>query len=440
MLTTQNFGIMSTFKSTAATAIAILVLAALLLSIQSKRMAETKAELARLEARTAELDPSSRHADRDRSRRKPASVRELVHSGRGDRKAIFGDLLSAFMEQDQTAMTFALSSLGPMDAARYAELLAAAREYPGSDGARRILLGILAPLAPADARQGEIESLIAGNQGPAATAILCRWAEDDPGAAMRWFIDKKANSQLFGTAVEDRTEIHMLASLLTTLTRVNPTHAVSLYTQLALTPSEGWEHATEAIAKAMGELLAEGKGSAEFNILLATADAKTRQALVAEAARHALPQAGLDDYAGFVGEHLANPSEAHELVVDRIVSSGGSPEAQLADARRLMPGMDETMAISRIVKAHAEDIKATRQWVDGLPAGANRDAGLLEVSRLLAFSYQNFNDSYETAKRIADPAARDQMMQAVAIRWMERKPDTARTTLPPEVLRNLPVE
>lgn len=437
--TTQTLGIMSNAKIATSTTIAVLAISAIPLSIQAKRMGETEAELARIESRAAELDPSRRSSGRDRSRRGPASVRDLLAAkGGSDLQATFAQLIAAFMEQDQTAVGIAVSSFGEIDAARYAELLAAAKDYRGSDEARRMLLGILAQLAPLDARQSEIDGLLSSNQGPAARNILGRWAADDPEGAIRWFLDKKAKGELFGTAVHDRTEAHLLAALLQGVMRKNPTRAVSLYTALSVSSPEGMEHATDAIAKGMGQLLAEGKGSAEFKILLATADAGTRQTLVTQAARYAVPRGDLDAYARFIRENLADTSAGSELILDRIISTGDTPDSELANAKRLLGETGEAQTIDRIVGVRAEgDMQGTRDWVDGLPAGAGRDAGLRAVSRVLAVR-KNFGEAMDAAKRIADPAVRDMAIHGFAMDWIEADAPAARAALPKEILRTLP--
>lgn len=439
VLTTEVLGIMSTVKTISVTALAVITVAGLPLAMQASRLNTTGAELASLDNRLATLEGPSRRAGPGPRLRRPTTVRDLLGPGRNETtQAVLTRMLAAAMDGDETAMLRAYASFGDLDAGRYAELLAEANAFPGSDGARRMLLKVLAEFAPIDARAGEIDGLIAGNQGPAAGNLLRSWAKDDPESAIRWFLENKAAGKLFGTAVRDRTETNLLASLLSGVVQKDPARAVALYSELGAAPADGWDNAAAAMASRMGELLANGKGAAEFKTLLANAvDPLLRERLVDEAARHAVPRGDLDAAARFIGEYLEGPAR-DELMLSRIVSSGEEFDAQFANAKRLLNDIKEANAIDAIVSVHSEgDIQGVRAWVDGFPAGADRDAGLRAISRVLSFRSE-FAEALAVANRIGDPATKSAAIRGFAIEWMQKDAAAARAALPADLIRTLP--
>jgi RNA polymerase sigma factor (sigma-70 family) len=444
LLTIQSIGIMSTAKSATITAAAVLALAGIPLSIQASRLNATGAELASLEKRLATLDGPSRRAGPGPRLSRPVTVRDLLGTGGNeDTQAVLTRLLSAAMDGDETAMLRAYASLGDLDAGRYAVLIAEAKAYPGSIGARQRLLKILAEFAPIDARAGEIDKLMADNHAPAAGKLLRNWAKDDPEAAIRWFHENRAAGKLTGPSVIDQTknqtEINLLNLLLSGVVQKDPARAVDLlYSERGTLSDNEWHDAADDVARKMGELLADGKGAAEFKAFLAkSSDPDLRGRLVDEAARRAVPRGDLDAAARFIGEYLEGPAR-DEVLLSRIVYSGEEFDTQFANAKRLLNDVKEADAIKKIVGAHFQtDLQGLRAWVDGFPAGEDRDAGLGAITRVLSVSSE-FTEALAVANRIADPATKSAAIQDLAMEWMQKDAAGARAALPAEIIRTLP--
>jgi RNA polymerase sigma factor (sigma-70 family) len=439
LFTTGIMGIMTTSKTIPVAAIVLLTAAGLPLALQASRLGKAEAELAGLESRLEALATPGRQPRPERINPAPATVRDLIGvKANEDTRAILTRLLEAAMEGDQAALLRARAYLGGLDAGRYSALLAEAKEFPGSDDARRLLMNVLAELAPPDARAGEIDKLVSDNQAPAAGKLLQGWAEQDPEAAIRWFLENKAAGNLVGTAVSDRTETNLLANLLSGLVRKDAARAVALYAELGAAPADGWDNAASALAKGFGELLAEGKAAAEFQTLLATtADPLLRQRLIDEAARHAAPRGDLDANARFISSYVAGP-ERDEMVLFRIVGSGDSFDKQLANARRLLNDMKQAKAVDAIVSVHGEgDIEEVRKWLGGLPAGDERDEGHRAICRMFSYRSQ-FTEAFAAANLIRNPAERTAAIRSFAMEWMENDEAGARAALPADVIQSLP--
>ena len=441
----QTLGIMSTVKTVSATAAALVALAAIPFAIQSKQTAALEDELAKLQSRSAALaasdpQPNAQQAGSiaERSGAKRVTVGDLMKSGGPvDAEALFAAVVDAITTQDMIGMVRAFIQIAELNAEEYQQLMADVQAVEGNQGIKMMVRQMLTRFAVEGTQAQEMDRLMADGDASSASKMIKSWAEQDPDAAIAWFREKRASQELLGTAVNDHTEQGMFALMLAGIVRNDPAKAMQLYTEFHQDPDIDWTRPARELAKGLAPLLAEGRGRAEFQQLLASIeDAQLRSSLVGQAALAASPGGDYATAARFIKTNIEDPAERDQFLITQLTTQPLSIDEQIEAARTHLP--DSLGAAVEQIAIHWSQVgnRKLQAWLEAQPPGEVRDTACVATAKYATLE-SRFEEALEHTKQIGDPEKKKEVMGILARRWFERDEAAARAALPAAMIEEL---
>ncbi len=221
-LLTNALQTMGAFKLSSITAVAVLALAALPLSLQYRKLAALEAQLASsttsqrttwdesafLQTQATPANPAARPLD-------ATALLNAVHEGVAGRNLL--------------VLLKASAALATLTDTQSEELTAAVESHPALESTRELALQLLSESrTDADPAQ-EIERLLAMKVDAIAYAdLFAQWMKDDPKSAEAWYWDKVEAGELLGTGVSDRPDEFLRGHLMAGVARHDPRRAVDM--------------------------------------------------------------------------------------------------------------------------------------------------------------------------------------------------------------------
>jgi RNA polymerase sigma factor (sigma-70 family) len=231
-LVTNTLLTMSSAKSFALAAAAVVALCLFPLIRQHSEAARLRAEIATLEKPAVSGIPS--RPSLPTAARDSGPARTLRERLENDRQPVevgplLDDLMKVMMEQDVAGLVRVLTPVARMTPADYARLMKDLEAHDASTEAKSTALLILTSFAPETDFRERLESLI--RQGATPTMLgepLRLWAASDPDAALAWFETARADGKILGKGVNSDPAPGIFAEILVALAGTDPDRAFDL--------------------------------------------------------------------------------------------------------------------------------------------------------------------------------------------------------------------
>ena len=433
---------MSTAKSSAITAAAVIVIGLIPILQLEGKATRLQSAIATLESRPTRA-PLPGAAP---SRRAPATTadgnlafRDLLERANLPVAAdtFLADLMKVATEQDMAGMIRVLTPVANMDPSRHSQLMKEIEAHPGNSEAKAVALQMLGSLAPETDYRQSLESMIRQDlKSGAWSDVARRWAQSDPDAALAWFREMNASDALLGKGVESQAAPYLLSELAAGMAGKRPEQALEIAARM--TPEE---RSTSRIAgklvPALTSAYLETGDSRLLDRLLATEQQDHRKERLVDAASEVIAAArDLDAARAFLARFV--PEGDSEALNARMLSFLSDAE-QVPFARRadwIVGHLDPQSAADRIRHIIGEQMEHGHDpadWIRAQPSGIVKDYALATHSGLLAFT-KGHKFGLEEANQIGDPALREQTRRDIATSWLREFPDAARRELSADLL------
>jgi len=430
---TNTLNTMSTAKTAGLAAAIIIAIGSIPIAIQQSQANQLKTKIADLEEQVGQapsvdnqklarngdaIDPGTTpvRAFLD-SLGKPLSADELITH-----------LTASMMGRDQGGTFRIMLPLADLTPEEYERLLAEVKASEKSEEMKSVavqLLSMIGPEGEEDPGKAIDRQLADGVQSKNLSATLSEWAKEDPEAAIAWFEERKGSPEFLGTAVNHSPQEQLFSGLVSGIARVDPERAIAM---LAESSGETREIATnELIVSLAGDNadrrakaleLARGieSQSERARAVRSAMSGMAFRGRMAEAAAFA-NAAGLDDQ--FLARSIAAAA----------FTPGDNPvktlEQQGAWALENTPESAHDELVGELVnqngRANEEQMTA---WVDSLPEGVVRDAGLRAQAPIFTRDGRA-DEALERAAGISDPALRNQTIRLTFMSLRSRDPEAA---------------
>ena len=344
---------------------------------------------------------------------------------------------SAMMTQDMGALmriVLPLSKLSPEEGqALVAEVRASEKSRQMKDLAIQFLSTVVGRpsdgTAPGDAldqnlRDG-VASLNLANQ-------LGDWADRDPEAAITWFTARRDAGLLAGKGIADTSdEVTLMGGLIEGLARSHPDRALAV-----LDATEGSTRA--AGIQSLAPRLAVREEQRELALaLVKSLEPVNERGSAAKRTASLLLRRGMPDQAvEFVHRAELDERNLARAIADLAIERGGRGSVdwagRVAWAEDQVPPGARIHLLGELTRRgynhHPPEIIAS--WIDTLPAGAERDAGLAAQSLSLSINRQP-ELALQSAEAIQDPALRASSITR-AFAWINQHSSEAAAKLAAE--------
>jgi RNA polymerase sigma factor (sigma-70 family) len=231
-LLTNTLLTMSSAKSFALAATAVVTLSLCHLILRHNEAARPRSESATLEKTAVSEIPSRPRLQTATLNTGPARTlrerldndRQPVHVG-----PLLDDLMKVMREQDIAGLIRVLTPVASMTPTEYESLMESLETHDASQEAKSTALMILTSFSPETDFRERLESLIRQGAAPEMLGEPLRlWAASDPDAALAWFETARANGQLLGTGVHSDPAPALHADILLTIAKTQPDRALEL--------------------------------------------------------------------------------------------------------------------------------------------------------------------------------------------------------------------
>ena len=433
---TNTLNTMSTAKTAGLAAAAIILLGSIPIAIQHGQAKQLKTEIADLEKR-ADAAPTgtglpsigtvgSGSAD-------PTPVRTFLE---GLEKPLGADelitqLATVMMGRDQSQMIRIMLPLAGLTPEEYRRLFDEVKASDKSEEMKSMAIQMLSMVGP-DNSEGHAEALDRqlsdGVSSLNLAATLAEWAKEDPDAAIAWFNGRKGSPEFLGTAVDDSPQSRLFGGLVAGLARVDPERA-----QAMLAEASGQSRVIAAREAVVSLSLGGAEGRAKAIEIVRGIESQNERAISVQSAVSGMAFRGMmAEAVEFANAAGLDDNRLARSIVAAAITRGENPaktfEQQATWALENAPEDVRDELVGELVSRnrHAEEEQVTA-WVDSLPEGAERDAGLEAQSQVLT-QYDRIDEALQRAEMISDPVRRgDAVMRAFV--WMNSRNPGAATRM-----------
>ena len=433
---TNTLNTMSTIKSTGLAAVAVLALGVVPFAMQQSQAKHLKAELATLRERAATPGPGrSIHEHREpgaaaaaaaggakpvarflATMRKPLDADELIEQ-----------ITSAAMSRDMGRIMRVLLPLAQLTPEEGQQLLADVQASEKSQQMRDMAMQMLSMMIhqPTDS-PGEAfdQQLSNGVNSRNIAGQLRDWAQRDPSAAIAWFESRRDTEQLAGKGVDESPKRHLLVALVGGVAHTDPERAI------ALLDDAETETRHEAIADLAATLSLNRATQAKALALVLSIESPDDRARAAERAASTLVRRGrLDEAASFVHAAELDDDRIATVIGSSALASGGdgsqSFEQGVSWAMQNSPEGARPNLIRELAQDgyHYHSPDQVSAWVETLPEGDQRDAGLAAESAALYMKDRSVR-ALQRAQAIGDPELRAETIKQV-FAWVNHRSTAA---------------
>ena len=422
---TNTLNTMSTIKSASIAATAVLLLGAIPVAIQQSEAKQLREKVATLEGyqktlstrRGAGADPSEPDVAQTPVRQ---FLKELNRQKHLDAETFITQMTAAMMTQDMAQMMRAMLPLAQLSVEESQALLADVQASDKAPQMKQIAVQMLTMMInePDDGPAASLDRSLANQTEPLnMTPIVHDWAAADPDAAIAWFMEKRSDGKLNGKGLNDYPERHLLAGLVSGVAKSDPDRAVALL--------EGYEGMTKnlALSQLVAELAHRGGDNQQKALgLLSGLKLQDEKILTLRAAIPTLVHKGKTDVALEFIDAAGLDDNGTAMAVAMAAAARGSKNSeswtdQVSWAMEQVPesARDELVGdlTNRGVQSHPEEVSA---WVDALPAGIERDAGLKAESFALTQSNE-IERALSRAAEIGEASLREEAVRR-AFTWI----------------------
>ncbi|MGI9241615.1 MAG: RNA polymerase sigma factor [Verrucomicrobiales bacterium] len=433
---TNTLNTMSTIKSTSLAAVAVLALGVIPVAMQQSQAKHVKAELATLRdqaARAGAGRPIHEHRGAgDGAALAAGEVRPVASFLAAMRRPLDADELieqiaSASMSRDMSRIMRVLLPLAKLSPGEGQQLLADVQASGKSQQMKDMAMQMLSMMVhqPEDSPGEALDQHLShGVHSRNIASQLRDWAKRDPSSAIAWFESRRGSELLAGKGVDNSPQRHLLVGLVGGVAHSDPDRAI------ALLDGAGDDVRHEAISD-LAAILSMDQATQELalTLVLSIESPADRARAAGEAASSLVRRGRLDEAAAFV--------HAAELDDDRIAATiGSSAMARGGDesqsfSQRVSWAMQNSPEGSRpsLVRELARDgyhyhsPDEISAWVDSLPEGGERDAGLAAESGAL---YMNDRSvlALQRAQAISDPILRADTVKRLFV-WVNHRSSAA---------------
>lgn len=433
---TNTLNTMSTIKSTGLAAVAVLALGVIPVAMQQSQAKQVEAELATLRERAATTGSApSIHEHRGAEvgaaavAGEPRPVARFLATMRRplDADELIEQIASASMSRDMSRIMRVLLPLAKLTPGEGQQLLADVQASGKSQQMKDMAMQMLSMMVhqPQDSPGEALDQhLRHGVQSRNIASQLREWAKRDPASAIAWFESRRDTEQLAGRGVDNSPQRHLLVGLVGGVAHSDPDLAITLL------DGAGTDVRHEAISD-LAAILSMNQATREqaLALVLSIESPSDRARAAGQAASSLVRRGRLDEAAAFV--------HAAELDDDQIAATiGSSALARGGDelpgfAQRVSWAMENSPQASRpsLIRELARDgyhyhsPDEVSAWVDSLPEGGERDAGLAAESGAL---YMNDRSALalQRAQAIGDPVLRADTVRRVFV-WVNHRSSAA---------------
>lgn len=433
---------MSSAKTSAIAAAAVVALSLIPIVHQEGRAANLRAEISSLESHpplAAAGTVSASIAPAASSGASGQRLGELLAASRGpvDLNDLLEDVQKVMMEQDMAGAIRVLTPVATMEPGEYSQLMAELDAYQGNPQLKMMASQVFGMFAPEANFRESLENMIRQGANPGAwRGPLRRWAEADPDAALAWFEGARAAGDLLGKGVHSDPAPALFAEILAGMAITQPDRALEL--ALAMPADERARSRVDAtLATAFARESVESGDTRHLDRLLNdTADPGSRYNLINEAANAIGGTGELDAARSFLARSM--PDDGSDVIDARMLDILSEADRVPFGARAdwIVTHTDPEDAADRLRYIITNELglgDAVAGWVRSQPAGSVRDEAQAAYAKVTAIR-TGHRAGLEAAEQIADPDLKSVTRRAIADSWLKMSPDAARKELPADLL------
>ena len=433
---TNTLNTMSTAKSAGVAAAIVIALGSIPVAIQHGQANQLRAEFETLEEQitsraSTRAEPGGTVATPTVGKIDSTPVRAFLKGLERPRSAdeLITQLTNAMMSRDQGAMVRVMIPLSELSPDESRNLLDGVKASEKGEEMKAIALQMLS-MVGSHSEESLAESLdrqLKDGVLPLNIAASVRqWAKDDPDAAIAWFNERRGSVEFLGTAVNDSPQQQLFAGLVAGLAKVDPQRARAL---LAETDIEGREIATRELIVSLATEDAQGRTTALE--VARGIESQNERAIAVQSVTSSLAFRGqMDEAIEFArGAELDDRGLAQAIAA--AASTGGqNPARSIAElttwALENVPENAQSQLASELVwrNHHSVTERELTTWIDSLPQGEVRDAGLEAQSQVFTRA-DRIEDALARAGEISDPATQRDSINRAFVWLNSRNPAAA---------------
>ena len=433
---TNTLQTMSTIKTTGLAAVGIFALGVLPVAMQQTEAKRLGEERGRLQERAAALGIDTRPSIHDRrgtGKIAPGAeaagvrpvARYLAQMDRPiDADQLIEQIVSAAMSRDMAEIMRVLLPMAKLTPGQGEQVLADVRASGKSQQMKDMALQMLSMMVhqPEGSPGESLDRNLSDGVDPMNLANrLGEWVQKDSEAAIEWFVSRRDAGKLTGKGVSRNPEAILLVGLVDGLAAIDPTRAI------ALLDGADPDARTEGIQSIAARLAADEATRAQALSLVKSIGVEKERARAAESAASQLARRSLlGEAAAFVDGADLTDGKAAAAIARVAVIPGGESASR---------GWDERVAWAIAHSAEGARAELVREltsngynyhppkeisaWIDAMPPGAERDAGLAAEAGAL-FVKDMPEKALARAGQIGEQAVRDDVVRRVFI-WVNHR-------------------